>query len=193
MSGDYIVAAYNFVSSSNVPRGPVNVLVVNRLHIESCELHVRIVNITANTSTATRRRHVPMVGMVVTTSPSFSLYSTVVFPAASRPLKGQAGISWNKWHHFPRSGPLTYHTSRCVFLCLHTVDGTNASRQIHQFPFFLWLLRSMGFVLKCFESSFYYHLIYTSLLRTCICDDVIKTILGHAKTETVNCRSPSPP
>lgn len=29
--------------------------------------------------------HAPMVGMVVTTSPSFILYSAVVFPAASRP------------------------------------------------------------------------------------------------------------
>ena len=30
------IAAYKFGSASNVPRGPLNILVVNRLHIESC-------------------------------------------------------------------------------------------------------------------------------------------------------------
>ena len=53
-----------------------------------------------------------MVGIVVTTSPSFSLYIIVVFPAASRPLKGQAGFSWNtilmQWPYVLRPVPLPH-------------------------------------------------------------------------------------
>ena len=74
----------DLVLSAHVPHGELDVLVFDSLDIEayiSCEhqhadsWHSRI----------GCWEDAPMVGMVVTISPSFSLYKIVVFPAASKP------------------------------------------------------------------------------------------------------------
>ncbi len=79
MQGDRLdsgLVTYNSASSSDVPCSEVNIFVVDSLNVKSCVgLLVYIL----------KGMHLPMVGMVVTTSPSFILYSVVVFPAASRP------------------------------------------------------------------------------------------------------------
>lgn len=53
-------------------------------------------------ATAARHRHVPMVGMVVTISPSFSLYRMVVLPAAAPPR--QVSATHRRQPHGERKG-----------------------------------------------------------------------------------------
>lgn len=68
----------DLVLASNIPHGERDVLVLDRLDIETC----------ADVSGRGAREAVcgaPIVGMVVTISPNLSLYRMVVFPAASRP------------------------------------------------------------------------------------------------------------
>ena len=78
------LVTYRLVSSSDVPCNEVNIFVVDSLNVKSCvglSLYIKSVHL----------MHLPRVGMVVTTSPSFSLYSVVVFPAASRPNEIKGG------------------------------------------------------------------------------------------------------
>lgn len=94
-----------------------------------------------------RKKHTPIVGMVVTISPSLSLYRMVVFPAASKPtiririsffpkrfLKRPANM-------FPMVADLSetkkqtnkkcseyrtsYHTKCCVYMYIHTHTNTS--------------------------------------------------------------------
>ncbi|KAI9922047.1 hypothetical protein PsorP6_000193 [Peronosclerospora sorghi] len=56
----------NLVLTTDIPHRKANVFVLHRFHIEAYS-------------------NIPIVGIVVTTSPSLSLYKMVVLPAASRP------------------------------------------------------------------------------------------------------------
>ena len=62
----------DLVLAANVPHREADVLVLDRLDVEAYAV-------------SGRRRRLPMVGIVVTISPSLSLYRIVVLPAASRP------------------------------------------------------------------------------------------------------------
>ena len=83
----------DLVLSTDIPHGELDVLVLDSLDVEAC----RKVESSAPSSRylacivenerpgGVRGLYEPIVGMVVTISPSFSLYRMVVFPAASRP------------------------------------------------------------------------------------------------------------
>jgi hypothetical protein len=82
----------NLVLATDIPHGELDVAVLDGLDVETClgvSLLARRVWGTSRAAIAQRLRRggggVPMVGMVVTTSPNLSLYRMVVFPAASRP------------------------------------------------------------------------------------------------------------
>lgn len=72
----------NLILTTDIPDGKLNVLVFDRFDIKTC--------ITLD-QTSQRRNglgfsiNTPIVGIVVTISPSLSLYRIVVFPAASKP------------------------------------------------------------------------------------------------------------
>ena len=72
----------DLVLSTDIPHGELNVLVFDRLDVETCVSLLSAID--ANRYTAAFR-YAPMVGIVVTISPSLSLYKMVVFPAASNP------------------------------------------------------------------------------------------------------------
>lgn len=71
----------DLVLASDIPHGELDVLVLDGLDVEACGIQsqqwcwIRMV----------AGMDEPMVGMVVTISPSLSLYRIVVFPAASKP------------------------------------------------------------------------------------------------------------
>lgn len=67
----------DLVLTTHIPDGEGDVLVLDRLDVETCS-----VSTPCNTA---RAFHVPIVGIVVTISPSLSLYRMVVLPAASSP------------------------------------------------------------------------------------------------------------
>ena len=72
----------DLVLTTDIPHGELDVLVLDRLDVETyaciCQ---RIVPYCCGVV----ERSIPMVGIVVTISPSLSLYRIVVFPAASKP------------------------------------------------------------------------------------------------------------
>ena len=80
----------DLVLSTDIPHGELNVLVLDGLDVETC----RKIESSASSSfrfarvaqidepECVRGCYEPIVGMVVTISPSFSLYRIVVFPAA---------------------------------------------------------------------------------------------------------------
>ena len=70
-------------------------------------------------------QYLPMVGMVVTISPSLSLYKMVVFPAASRPTikcKRQSLISYTYWYNGTNSAQ---KRGRVFSSCTCTNNYTN--------------------------------------------------------------------
>lgn len=70
----------DLVLPTNIPHGELDVLVFNGLDVEACgNSQYRLATFEKSAGDA------PIVGMVVTISPSLSLYRIVVFPAASRP------------------------------------------------------------------------------------------------------------
>ena len=72
----------DLVLAADIPHGELDVLVLDSLNVEAYTTNCqRIVPVVALVWSAA----VPMVGMVVTISPSLSLYRIVVFPAASKP------------------------------------------------------------------------------------------------------------
>lgn len=90
----------NLVLATHIPHGEADVLVLHGLHIETCFLKERekkrerkkklsalgVKELSDGSSRGGKLfPHTPIVGMVVTISPSLSLYRMVVFPAASRP------------------------------------------------------------------------------------------------------------
>jgi hypothetical protein len=83
----------DLVLSTNIPHGELDVLVLDRLDVETCAPSRQYGGVTrlgaGGPATEPRPKRgekcIPMVGMVVTISPSLSLYRMVVFPAASRP------------------------------------------------------------------------------------------------------------
>ena len=72
----------DLVLAADVPHGEANVLVLDRLDVEA--LNVKSV-LRSLFICFMKTPHLPMVGIVVTISPSFSLYRMVVLPAASSP------------------------------------------------------------------------------------------------------------
>lgn len=74
----------DFVLSTNIPHGKLNVFVLDSLNIESYSESI-LAGLHRLHRSCYARENEPMVGMVVTISPSLSLYRIVVFPAASRP------------------------------------------------------------------------------------------------------------
>jgi hypothetical protein len=74
----------DLVLSTNIPYGELNVLVFDSLNVEAwktrCQLFPGQIE-----ACCVNGAIIPIVGMVVTISPSFSLYKIVVFPAASKP------------------------------------------------------------------------------------------------------------
>jgi len=72
----------NLVLTADIPDCELNVLIVDRLdvkaYMDSLFSTVQILDVNGLVN-------VPIVGIVVTISPSFSLYRIVVLPAASRP------------------------------------------------------------------------------------------------------------
>ena len=83
----------DLVLSTDIPHGELNVLVLDGLDVETCSevessapssfRFARVVQI--DKPGCVRGCYEPIVGMVVTISPSFRLYRMVVLPAASRP------------------------------------------------------------------------------------------------------------
>ena len=76
---------YDHVSRARVPRYKVYIFVLNGFDVKSCSALRRANGLSA--PPAALLIALPIVGIVVTTSPSFSLYSVVVFPAASKPAR----------------------------------------------------------------------------------------------------------
>jgi len=74
----------DLVLSTNIPYGKLNILVLNSLDVEAC-MEIARISTAANAMSCMARENKPIVGMVVTISPSLSLYRIVVFPAASSP------------------------------------------------------------------------------------------------------------
>jgi hypothetical protein len=70
----------DLVLTADIPHGERDVLVLDGLDVETCHVGQR----TAHGCEGAGRNE-PIVGMVVTISPSLSLYRIVVFPAASKP------------------------------------------------------------------------------------------------------------
>lgn len=78
----------NFVLTADIPYSETDVLVFYRFHIKTCryETNIHIKKSLGFLPVSCKTVFVlPIVGMVVTISPSLSLYKIVVFPAASRP------------------------------------------------------------------------------------------------------------
>ena len=69
----------DLILTTNIPDSETDILVFNGLHVEPCKHKAEILCL------EDRNRSSPIVGIVVTISPSFNLYKIVVFPAASRP------------------------------------------------------------------------------------------------------------
>ena len=69
----------NLVLSADVPNRETYVLIFNGFHIKTFQIYNRL---NKSIIELTDR---PIVGIVVTISPNFSLYRIVVFPAASKP------------------------------------------------------------------------------------------------------------
>jgi hypothetical protein len=69
----------DLVLASDIPHGELDVLVLDGLNVEAC------IPLSTCARVGTWRGNIPIVGMVVTISPSLSLYRIVVFPAASKP------------------------------------------------------------------------------------------------------------
>ena len=71
----------DLVLTTDIPHGELNVLILDRLNVEACrpacQSHSLVI--------VGVRLDAPIVGIVVTISPSLSLYRMVVFPAASKP------------------------------------------------------------------------------------------------------------
>jgi hypothetical protein len=83
----------DLVLSTDIPHGELNVLVLDSLDVEACNGVESSAPSSRHSARGVKiegprgvcRCYEPIVGMVVTISPSFSLYRMVVFPAASRP------------------------------------------------------------------------------------------------------------
>ena len=74
----------DLILATNIPHSEADVLVLNRLHVEPCNA-INPLNLCSVYEGRTRTS--PIVGIVVTISPSFNLYNIVVFPAASSPTR----------------------------------------------------------------------------------------------------------
>lgn len=78
----------NLILTADVPNCETYILVLHSFNIKTLNTkqkpNISILFSSANIG-ETDLSHLPIVGMVVTISPSFSLYRIVVFPAASRP------------------------------------------------------------------------------------------------------------
>lgn len=101
----------DLVLATHVPHGETDIFKFYRLHIKTFTEEeaergqlLTLLNTGENHQRTTNELQVvkgkrkvslsPMVGMVVTISPSFSLYKMVVFPAASNPTAGkQRGLN----------------------------------------------------------------------------------------------------
>jgi len=70
----------DLILTADIPHGELDVLVLDGLNVEAW-----FPKSTRCPCSLLSDDNIPMVGMVVTISPSFSLYRMVVFPAASRP------------------------------------------------------------------------------------------------------------
>lgn len=75
----------DLVLSTNIPDGELDVLIFDRLNVEACESDQYACRWNFDERSGRVVEIVPIVGMVVTISPSFNLYRIVVFPAASKP------------------------------------------------------------------------------------------------------------
>ena len=79
----------DLVLTADVPHCKADVLVFNRLDVETCKRKAKQ-QLSIDCDTCVKEQflsseQLPIVGMVVTISPSLSLYRIVVLPAASRP------------------------------------------------------------------------------------------------------------
>ena len=82
----------DLVLAADVPHGEADVLVLDGLYVESFKTNINYWSLLDTYFFKKLKPRLPMVGIVVTISPSFSLYRMVVFPAASSPtvnLKSQ--------------------------------------------------------------------------------------------------------
>ncbi len=76
----------NLILTTNVPNRETYILVLHSFNIKTLSTkHKHLLAFLGANVGKTDLRHLPIVGMVVTISPSFSLYRIVVFPAASSP------------------------------------------------------------------------------------------------------------
>ena len=75
----------DLVLAPNIPDSEADILVLNRLHVEACKHNTEPLLSVWKIEVETQ--YSPIVGIVVTISPSFNLYNIVVFPAASRPTR----------------------------------------------------------------------------------------------------------
>lgn len=99
----------DFILPANIPYGELDVLVLDGLDVESCFTPSSSARDSWKIQVSTQ--HLPMVGIVVTISPSFSLYRIVVFPAASRPTI-RIRISF-----FPHSLSKSFEKVRPIVIC----------------------------------------------------------------------------
>ena len=74
----------DLILATNIPDSEADILVFNRLHVEPCKHKAEPLSLFCLDE---KSRNPPIVGIVVTISPSFNLYNIVVFPAASRPTR----------------------------------------------------------------------------------------------------------
>ena len=76
----------DFVLAADVPDRELDVLVFDCFDVEACVISVSVMRVLVlGILGGALEGYAPIVGMVVTISPSFSLYRMVVFPAASKP------------------------------------------------------------------------------------------------------------
>ena len=77
----------DLVLAPNIPDSEADILVLNRLHVEACKHNTEPLLCLLCPLCLDGSSNSPIVGIVVTISPSFNLYNIVVFPAASRPTR----------------------------------------------------------------------------------------------------------
>ena len=80
----------DLILTADVPHCKADVLVFNCLDVETCKRKAKQssnyrLTVTLALKSSLSSEQLPIVGMVVTISPSLSLYRIVVLPAASRP------------------------------------------------------------------------------------------------------------